>query len=324
MTLPGHHIRRWVSRVFGPLTMARVIDPMLADLQLEYARAQAAGRPWRARWIQFSGYVTCLRALAFHISQSLWSAARNPAVEDRRLAYRVILTSTICLLLVTTLFAGIPMVMWFFSREMPPEGSWLTVTLVPQALPRAIPVALAVGIALALGAQSLSRYVVGIVLALALSGAALSFVTLGWVAPVSNRAFREAAAWTGPGGEAEMTLAKLGRIVRAIDAMPQARTVAPEGVARLELAYYSRFALPVASLALGAWLLARRRLGSRFAAASHAAMACGLYFGLLTAARMAATGGAMPALAAIWLPNIVFFAAAAALAFRSQRTACGV
>ncbi len=325
MKRPGLRFREWASGMFSSWTMDRIIDPAVADLQLEYARAHAAGRPWRARWIQWTGYVVCLRTVAFHVAQSAYSALRNPSADDRRLARRVIVTSTLCLLLVTSLFAGVPMMMWSFSRELAPESSWLIVTLVPQALLRAIPVALAMGIALAIGAQSVSRYVAAVVLALALSGSAVSFAATAWAAPVSNRAFRETASWTGPNGTAEATLAGVRRMVRVIDTTPQARAIAPEAVARLELAYYRRFALPLASLALTAVLLARRRLASRLIAASHAAMACGLYFALLTAASLAAVRGAMPALAAVWLPNVVFLtAAAAALFFGSRRRAVGV
>jgi lipopolysaccharide export LptBFGC system permease protein LptF len=318
MTHLGHHIRRWASRVFSPLTMARVIDPTLADLQLEYARACAAERPWRARWIRFAGYLTCLRAVALHVSLSAWSAFRDPSAEERRLAHRVIATTAICLVLVAALFAGVPMIVWLFSRDLPSGSAWLTIALIPQALPRAIPVALAVGVALAIGGQSISRYVVGIVCVLAFSGAAVSFAALGWAAPVSNQAFRIAASWTGPKGDAELTLGELRRSVLWVGSQPHARISVPGAVVRVELAYHRRLALPMASIVLAAVLLARRRTGSRFNAASHAAMASGWYFGLLTAASLAAVRGAMPALAAVWLPNVLFLAAAGALRLRSR------
>jgi hypothetical protein len=81
----------------------------------------------------------------------------------------------------------------------------------------------------------------------------------------------------------------------------------------------------MASIVLAALLLARRRPGSRFTAASHAAIASAWYFGLLTAASLAAVRGAMPALAAVWLPNVLLLAAAAAaLLFRSRHRTVGV
>jgi hypothetical protein len=49
MTLPGHQIRRWASRVFSPLTMARVIEPMLASppcLLLPSRGCSPACRSW--------------------------------------------------------------------------------------------------------------------------------------------------------------------------------------------------------------------------------------------------------------------------------------
>ena len=86
MTLPGHDIRRWASRVFSPLVMVRVIEPMLADLQLEYARAHDAGRRWLARWIRIAGYVTCLRVVALYGTTSALKVVREPCAEDLRLA----------------------------------------------------------------------------------------------------------------------------------------------------------------------------------------------------------------------------------------------
>ena len=78
MTLPGHDIRRWASRVFSPLVMVRVIEPMLADLQLEYARAHDVGRRWLARWIRIAGYVTCLRVVALYGTTSALKVVREP------------------------------------------------------------------------------------------------------------------------------------------------------------------------------------------------------------------------------------------------------
>ena len=40
MTRPGDQLRAWASRFISAGTMARVVDPAVADLQLEYTPVQ--------------------------------------------------------------------------------------------------------------------------------------------------------------------------------------------------------------------------------------------------------------------------------------------
>jgi lipopolysaccharide export LptBFGC system permease protein LptF len=314
MTLPGHRIRRWTSRAFNEATMARVIEPTLADLQLEYARAHAAGRVWRARWVRMWGYATCARVVALAAMRDVRRAAISPSPADQQLARRVVITTAICLAVVTTLFTAataLLVVGWEGLISTP----WLAVTLVPQVLPRAVPVALAIGVALAVSTQPPTRYVTAIALALALSGTAVSFVSLNWAGPMGARAFRHAAGWTGPEGSAEMTLGMLHRGVQVLTAAQESRPSIPgvaQAAGKIEATYYLRLALPFAPLVLVTWLLASRRSTNRFAAASHAAVGCGLYFWLTALTAAAAAHSAIAPAILVWMPNLAFFAAALA------------
>jgi hypothetical protein len=52
------------ARIFGHKTMARVIDPMVADLQKEYAEAIRRDRVWKSRGILLAGYFVFLKTIA--------------------------------------------------------------------------------------------------------------------------------------------------------------------------------------------------------------------------------------------------------------------
>jgi hypothetical protein len=55
MTGPGDRLRAFASRVCRPQAMERLIDPVVADLQCEYAAAQTRRQVWRSRWIRLTG-----------------------------------------------------------------------------------------------------------------------------------------------------------------------------------------------------------------------------------------------------------------------------
>lgn len=53
---PGHRLRRVADFIYSPKTMARVFDPILADMQHEWMEAIAKNRFAQAKWIRFRGY----------------------------------------------------------------------------------------------------------------------------------------------------------------------------------------------------------------------------------------------------------------------------
>src|SRR5206468_3086669 len=70
MTLPGTRLRALAARIFGQHTMDRLIDPIVADLQTEYADATRRGRVWRSRWIRLAGCVAFLKAASLYACQN--------------------------------------------------------------------------------------------------------------------------------------------------------------------------------------------------------------------------------------------------------------
>jgi hypothetical protein len=55
MTNPGNGLRTLAARWCSARTVARLIDPTLADMQVEYRDAAERGRPWQAFAIRVRG-----------------------------------------------------------------------------------------------------------------------------------------------------------------------------------------------------------------------------------------------------------------------------
>ena len=50
MTPPGTRLRALAARLCAAITMERLVDPAIADLQAEYEEASRTGPGWRRRW----------------------------------------------------------------------------------------------------------------------------------------------------------------------------------------------------------------------------------------------------------------------------------
>src|SRR6185436_7139154 len=66
MTPPGTRLRALAARLCAPMTMERLVDPAIADLQAEYEEASRAGAAWRRRWIWMRGHVAFLTMIVVH------------------------------------------------------------------------------------------------------------------------------------------------------------------------------------------------------------------------------------------------------------------
>ena len=78
------------ARIFDQKTMERVVDPMLADLQREYAEAIRRGRVWRSRWILLTGHVVFLKTIAVCGGKT---ALRQWTIDDRSAMSRTLAVS---------------------------------------------------------------------------------------------------------------------------------------------------------------------------------------------------------------------------------------
>jgi hypothetical protein len=67
MGAPGDRLRTLASRFSSRDTIERIVDPILADLRLEYHDARCKGARWRAGWILLSGYAAFWRAMTLNV-----------------------------------------------------------------------------------------------------------------------------------------------------------------------------------------------------------------------------------------------------------------
>ena len=321
---PGAGLRAVAMRLCDSVTIERVIDPVLADLRIEYADAVKRGRLWKSRWLRFAGYLTFMKVLAIcGCERFLQRAERWTADEDRALA-RTIAISSVAIVATTFLLLAPPMLRLSFRVH---SSEWRVLAyLIPQAIPLAIPVGFTLGTLWGLKSRAVSRHVKRAVLTLAIIGSLASFGTMAWIRPAANQAFREfifsriahdrnASAHTAPSkGTNELTLAELRQRLRS---GPDADRINRN----IEFTYHMVWALPWATLALALFALSINQW--RIGRIGLCAIAFSTYFGyylLLFTGRTYALDGTLPAYAAAWLPNIVFAASSAALAKAPQTT----
>ncbi len=66
MTPPGTRLRVLAARLCAPITMERLVDPAIADLQAEYEEASRTGPGWRRRWIWMRGHIAFFTMIVVH------------------------------------------------------------------------------------------------------------------------------------------------------------------------------------------------------------------------------------------------------------------
>jgi len=65
--------------------MERVIDPLIADVQHEYARAAQEGRIWRSHAIHVAGWIACLKVLGIRrVLEEHRRRLRHKSADRRR------------------------------------------------------------------------------------------------------------------------------------------------------------------------------------------------------------------------------------------------
>src|SRR5687768_9792238 len=90
MRRPGTRLRTIVARLCGARTMARLVDPTLADLQAEYEDAVGRGRKWEGRWVLMLGHLALVRVLTMHGGMRAMGILRDLTGEDRRALSRTV------------------------------------------------------------------------------------------------------------------------------------------------------------------------------------------------------------------------------------------
>jgi Lipopolysaccharide export system permease LptF/LptG len=312
-----HPVRRFLARACGDDTMARIVDPILADMRFE------CGRP---RW---RGYVALARALTVYAIASAPDCARRIWTEDEGAVPKTVLACV-----VTTIVVAAPLIMLPLVASVWPSrisAARTVVLLAPQALILALPASLLVAIPMVFRRVAERRRAVLRSLGIAVVCALATLALIVFVMPEANQAFRVAASGRAdiPRGLSEMSLGDLRERIEILNLTPGGVRVART----YEYTYQLRLAL--GCIALPIWLLASAMTTSnrvRRRPVIIGALAIVVYAGssfLLDTAAYAlfASSASVPAFVAAWLPTATLLLIAAGLgryrrvADRQPRTA---
>lgn len=338
MTPPGTRLRAIAARLCDAEAMTHLIDPLIADLQHEHAEAERDGACWRARQVRLAAGLSLIKVLFLHRGARVMEIPHRITTNDRAGAGAV-LHWALATAAAMVVFMLPPLLLQ--SRIDP----LLALYVVPQALPLAIPFGLIVGILSAFGGRVVSRRTLGQVLLLGAVCSALMFVTLGWLVPSANYAYRLRVAeqvgapiafeepvqgaplWKGPN---ELTLPEFRGMYLRVTTTDTATGLPRAGwhnLHNLWFMYHLRWALPCASLvfALVALSVTRHRRSVRIAAVFAAVAVYGYLFALAAPApaRWSNLAQALPPGVLAWLPNIILTGAALAWMVTARRLGVG-
>jgi hypothetical protein len=323
---PGMWLRALGARLCDAEAMTHLIDPIVADLQHEHAEARRDGATWRGRRVRLAGCFNLIKVLTLDRGGRVMEVLQRITTNESALA-RVVPYSMLAMAAATAVLMLPPL------QALSPVDPLLALYGVPQALVLTIPFGLIVGILIAFGGRVVSRRVAVRVVMLGAICSALAFVTLGWLVPSSNYAYRvRVAERTGPpvtfdGANAdeplwedpnELTLPEFRRMYLRVTATGIATGLPRAGwdnLRSLWFLYHLRWAIPCASLVfvLVALSVTRHRRAVRITVSLAAAAAYFCFFWLFASSNALAV--APPGVLA-WLPNILV--AGAALAWMAR------
>ena len=305
MMRPGTRLRRIAARWCSVKTMERLVDPALADLQLEYESAVISGRKWKRRWVWSAGHLAFLKMIAAHGTAQALGLLHDLTSEDRQTLTR---TFGYCagIMMLGTLLLVVP-----FLDMVPlshPHSATLLLYLLPQTLPLSVPVGLTFGILWGFGRAAASRRSRTVVLFVAVTFSAVSFTMLAWVVPATNQAFRVSLMGRPVmKGVNELTLGELSQLIETRRRDPLALP-ASRDIRSLALNYHGRWALAGAPFVLSLFSVSvthRRRRGRLILGLAGCAAISGYYIIMYTAKQFG-LDRTVPVLAVAWTPNVAF------------------
>jgi hypothetical protein len=281
--------------------MERVIDPLLADLHLEYQDANRRGRAWRGRWTLLAGHVVFLKTVTLCEAEAIMTLFGSWPVDDAAALKRTCGLSVAAIAAVTVVLEMPPLLRFPFAMSDPKAVFYL----IPQALVLAVPVGFTVGIFYGMRGRVVSLRSRGAVLACALFLSFACLVLLAWILPWANQEFRQVIfRGTATGrGFTELTLGELSE---------RMGSSSPSGIVDwdprvLAYTYHQRWALSCATVILSAFALTlTQRLARGWAVALGALGTLLIYYVLLWTGRGWVVQGNAPAFAGAWLPNALF------------------
>jgi hypothetical protein len=311
--LPGTGLRATAARLCGPHALARLIDPVIADLQHEYAEASRDGHAWRRHRARLLGAVAVGRVLTWHVSRQVVRALHGHATgQDDGVGRRTMAAFGVAFTIVVLLIDLPPL--RYLPEWKHASYATLIVLLLAQAVPLALPAGVLAGLLWGAGGRQLSRASLCLALLLALAGSVAMYAHINWVIPVSNQAFRVAVIGHDvPRGTTELTLSELRERMHQATAAPPARLAVFGAQSAPELAYqlHSREAISCATFLFALFALAvlRRHRAARILLGTMAGVLyLGYYFGLGPGTVWLLRDYVPPAVMA-WLPNLAIAAA---------------
>lgn len=316
MTPPGTRLRALAARVCSARTMERLIDPVVADLQVEHASAAGARGRWLAR---LRGYVAFAKVGLWCGVFGLGEARRNWSAEDRENLRRTLWLAggAIALVSVPLWLMELPRTRDYLESmrdtEFPPTASvqQMMMYLLPAILPLSMPIGFAIGIAFATNRRELSRRLVGAVILAALVVSVFSFATIGWLTPRTNQLYREAVVGEFVmKGDREFTLSDL-RLATS-EGMRQrfAQLRMSDRYRAFTFELHQRLGIAMAPLtfcALALVLTTRRRL-TLTATIAGLSVAFLSYWGMRWLGYGLSLGDSMSPQLAAWIPQVVLMA----------------
>jgi len=323
MTRPGAQLRALAARLFDSSTMERLIDPLIADQQHEYADAIRRGDAWRRRWVRITGCIAFWKVATMALGRAL---AEEGTTSDTGSIGRGVRFAGIATMLITALLVWVPLRQALATLHIGTDSFIrLTVYLLPQALAVAIPIGMVLGL-LSDGARTRRSKRLRILL---MAGASLTTLfLLGWLLPEANQAYRETMFALINGFEGhlsrgmnELTLGGLRESMRDPFVMPLIAS-------RRAFDFHARLALAFAPLALGLLALevstVTRRVANALTVVLLGVGACLAYYQLIDSSRALmyrapfAVSEHVPPTIAAWFPNLVCLAAALLMHLRTR------
>ena len=294
--------RRFLLRHCSSVTMARLVDPILTDIDIEAAAAAAIGRRWASRRIRIAGSIALLQGLAFYGWTRFWSiqewSREDRGALARTLAYAAALSAAATPLLMLPVIIQLPANRWLY--------------LIPEVLPIALPFCLFLGLIYGFRARMVSMWpqAAGLIAAILLS--IVSFATLTWVVPASSHASRAAAL-------RDLGIQR-GLPVEEVRGLIERNRQFDRDIMQRPFNYHTRWALAAAPIVLSMWafLVVARLPNSRWVLGIVAAATCVAYVQLMFSGRVAVIRYGQPPIAGAWLANAAFVAALVLLARRTS------
>jgi lipopolysaccharide export system permease LptF/LptG-like protein len=316
-------LRALAARILDLRTMERVIDPLLADVQMEYEDANRRGRVWTSRWTLLAGHVAFLKTVVLCEAEDVMTLFSGWHAEDIAALKRTLGVSVAAIAATTVVLEIPPLLNSGFTISDPKTILYL----MPQALVLAVPMGFTVGVFFGLRGRVISLRSTGAVLACAILFSFVCLAMLAWIMPWANEDFRQVVfrhvseghdGAVAMKGFNELTLPELSERIGSYR-----RTGIVDSDPRLlALAYHQRWALSCATVILSIFALAvTQRMVTGWAAALGASGTLLIYYMLLWIGRTGVLQHNLPVFVGAWLPNTLFALVCVAVIAATSRRA---